>query len=141
LQELWDLYQLQNEETATIPDGEQQPKDQVFVVVSIAAVQGVEAMHTMKFTGIIQNREVLVLVDSGSSHSFISSKLAAQLSGLSELPNPSMVQVADGGRLRCSQQLLGGFLVCPTVLLYHRFSCLGVIFVQFDCWYGLVGTS
>jgi hypothetical protein len=64
-------------------------------------------MHTMKFTRFIQNREVLVLVDSGSSHSFVSSKLAAQLSGLSELTNPSMVQVDDGGRLRCSQQLLG----------------------------------
>jgi hypothetical protein len=41
----------------------------------------------------------LVLVDSGSSHSFLSSALATKLSGISLMPSSVQVQVADGARL------------------------------------------
>jgi hypothetical protein len=46
-------------------------------------------------------------VDSGSSHSFLSSRVASKLEGMLEMPWPVMVQVADGGRLLCDKQILG----------------------------------
>jgi hypothetical protein len=60
----------------------------------------------MKFSGIIQGKEVLILIDSGSSHSFVSTTLAVQLTGVLPMTRPVSVQVADGGRIHCSQQLL-----------------------------------
>ena len=57
--------------------------------------------------GTIQHKEVLILVDSGSSCSFISSNLAAKLQGVSSLSAPVTVKVADGGVLQCSSQCVG----------------------------------
>jgi hypothetical protein len=76
------------------------------LAVSVAAAKGVNSVNTMKFKGVIQGVEVLILVDSGSSHSFLSATVASQLTGLSSLSPPVLVQVANGGRIRCSQQLL-----------------------------------
>jgi uncharacterized protein len=40
--------------------------------------------------------EILILIDSGSSHSFISAQVAAQLQGVSVSASPIQVQVANG---------------------------------------------
>lgn len=42
-----------------------------------------------------------ILLDSGSSHSFINTNLAAQLQGVVSLSLSLLVQVADGARLNC----------------------------------------
>jgi hypothetical protein len=47
---------------------------------------------------------MLILVDSGSSHSFLSAKLASQLTGASELPHPMTMTVANGAPISCSVQ-------------------------------------
>lgn len=54
--------------------------------------------------GTIQLLEVLILVDSGSSSTFISSCVAEKLKGASLLAEPVNVKVADGGLLQCSSQ-------------------------------------
>jgi hypothetical protein len=54
---------------------------------------------------------MLILVDSGSSHSFLSAKLASQLTGASELPHPMTMTVANGAPISCSvqfQETVGG---------------------------------
>lgn len=48
---------------------------------------------------------MLILVDSGSSHSFINDAIAAKLSAKPHAITPSRVRIADGGFLHCSQQL------------------------------------
>jgi hypothetical protein len=57
--------------------------------------------RTLKFLGTIQGNEVVILVDSGSSNSFINAKLAPSLAGLSHLSRPVRVQVANGQVLQC----------------------------------------
>jgi hypothetical protein len=64
---------------------------------SASGVSGVIQLHAF-----IEKHEVLILVDSGSSTSFINSQLAAQLSGVQPLPVPCRVNVADGAQLRCT---------------------------------------
>ena len=49
--------------------------------------------------------EVVMLVDSGSTHSFISESLAAQWSQWSALPSPIQVRVANGSILLCTHEL------------------------------------
>jgi hypothetical protein len=50
---------------------------------------------------------MLILLDSGSSHTFISAKLAAALShpGLARLQKPLVVKVASGTSLDCDSQI------------------------------------
>jgi hypothetical protein len=75
---------------------------QICVVVSEAAVSGIESPRSMRLMGSIQGHDMLILVDSGSSHSFLSSKLVGQLSGASKLINPMTVTGANGAPILCS---------------------------------------
>jgi hypothetical protein len=48
---------------------------------------------------------VLILLDSGISHSFVSASVASSLSGIQSSSQVVWVKVADGGRIRCNFQL------------------------------------
>lgn len=76
--------------------------EQLFVAVSVVVVQSVEAVHTMKFQGLI-GLEVLILIDSGRSHSFLSTRLATRLFGVTDLPQSSRVRVADESCMSCTR--------------------------------------
>jgi hypothetical protein len=104
VQELWELFQLDDEEVATASQPGF-PSEQLFLAISKAAITGVDAPRTVKFMGSIQHRPITILVDSGSSNSFISSSLTSRLAGISSLPNRVSVQVAGGGTLSCSAVL------------------------------------
>jgi hypothetical protein len=100
VQEVWDALQL--EDDGVISPSSDGSSEHVFLAISKAAVHGQVAPRTVKFLGSIQHVPVSILVDSGSSTSFISSKLASRLSGIIPLPKPTSVQVAGGGLLSCS---------------------------------------
>jgi len=55
--------------------------------------------------GVIQNQEIKILVDSGSSHTFISSQLAASLTGIESVHSSMTVQVANGSKLQCVEHI------------------------------------
>ena len=74
-------------------------------VISKEALDGGESPTTMRLHGWVQGREVLMLVDSGSSHSFICESLATQLQGVVKAKHPLTVRVANGGVMRCDQEL------------------------------------
>jgi len=59
----------------------------------------------MRFEGTILDIPLLILVDSGSSHSFLSSAVAAQLPGVQQLSDAISVQVANGNVMLCSTHL------------------------------------
>jgi len=106
MQELYDLFQLEEECTDEMIETQQQStSEQLFMSLSEAAVFGLEAPKTMKFQGQIQGKQVLILVDSGSSHTFVNTEVAAELQGISALVNPVGVQVADGSHMLCSSQI------------------------------------
>jgi len=104
VQELWELFQLEDMSV----DSHSMPaesSEQLFLAISKAAVTGQGAPRTMKFLGSIQHQSVSILVDSGSSNSFISAQLAQRLSGVSPLQHSITMQVASGGTLSCSAVL------------------------------------
>ncbi|CAN6343657.1 unnamed protein product [Urochloa humidicola] len=100
IQELWELCQLEEQVTER-HDASEDNSEQLFLALSEAAVTGAEAPQTMRFQGMIQDKEVSILIDSGSSNTFVSSELAAQLKGVSLLKEPVMVKVANGEKMTC----------------------------------------
>jgi hypothetical protein len=104
VQELWDLFQ-SNDDSALSPGSSNDSSEYLFMAISKAALSGCVAPKTVKFKGSIQHQQVSLLIDSGSSSSFISSVLADKLSGVVPLSNSVRVQVAGGGILSCSAEI------------------------------------
>lgn len=73
------------------------------MAISQQALSGTESPISFRLRGWVQGVEVLMLVDSGSSHSFIDNSLSQQLQGVQQLPKSVSVKVADGGLLCCSK--------------------------------------
>lgn len=104
LQEVFDLCQdecLESLESAPT----HQPSEQLFMVLSAAAVSPQDYPRTLQLHGSIGWLSVVILVDSGSSHSFLDSSVARLLPGVSQLPTSVQVQVADGSKLQCTQEI------------------------------------
>jgi hypothetical protein len=99
VQELWEL--LQDEVNLESSSEVDEPEIHVNMLLSQEAVRVGSSSKTLTFLGTIQGSEVIILVDSGSSNSFINAKLAPTLLGLSQLINPVRVQVVNGQILNC----------------------------------------
>jgi hypothetical protein len=88
---------------------EQQPlqdeSNQDLMILSVNAVLGTEALETVKLLATIFAKKVIMLVDSGSSSSFISDRLAKAHPALITLPAPVQVRVANGQVISCTQEL------------------------------------
>jgi len=95
LQEVWNLCQEEFSELEE-QDSPAEPAHQVFMMLSSAAVSAQPAQRTMQFQGSIGGLSVVILVDSGSSNSFISTTVADQLTGVRQLQSPGSVAVACG---------------------------------------------
>uniref|UniRef100_J3KY79 Reverse transcriptase domain-containing protein n=1 Tax=Oryza brachyantha TaxID=4533 RepID=J3KY79_ORYBR len=74
--------------------------------------------QSFRVKGWLQGIELLMLVDSGSTHSFLDKQLADQLKGLTLLPAAVMVKVADGGEMNCTHYLAQ----CEWWLQGHQFQ-------------------
>jgi len=98
VQELWELFQLHTDEAA---DSSQDSEGELNVAISMAALTGIQTPRTLKFRGHLQSHDILILLDSGSSHTFVGQALAAQLVGSIPVAKSFTVQVADGGHLLC----------------------------------------
>jgi hypothetical protein len=104
VQELLDILHIDDDVAAAVP-AEEPPPEQVFLQLSLAAISGTVQPRTICFWGTIGNQHVKILLDSGSSHTFISTSIAAHCSGIQQLPVPLQVQVANGEVLTCSSYI------------------------------------
>jgi hypothetical protein len=99
LQEVWDLCHDDDSDDCCDDNAIQ---DQVLAVEVLAATTGQPPARAILFSGTVQGRSVTILVDSGSSCSFVSASLAVHLSGSSQLTNAPKVRIADGSLVPCS---------------------------------------
>lgn len=104
-QDAFELPECSDAEAATPATDEEMATAQLFLLLSAAASSSKSLARTMQFTGSIEGHDILILVDSGSSHSFINSSVASRLSGVCALPAVVAVQVADGSSVPCSQEI------------------------------------
>jgi hypothetical protein len=95
VEELWQLLDLGDSDDQQIADEAELHN----LLLSQSAAGLKVSSKTMKFKGSIQGLELLILLDSGSSHTFLSASVAAQLTGCSPVDVPMPVQVANGHNL------------------------------------------
>ncbi|XP_019179173.1 PREDICTED: uncharacterized protein LOC109174389 [Ipomoea nil] len=69
--------------------------------VSLCAVVGREGMNTIKLLGKIQKQQIVILVESGSTHSFLDPKILNQLRKEAVKASPLTVTVANGEKMVC----------------------------------------
>lgn len=67
------------------------------------ALSGEEAPSTIRLRAQVGDQVMLLLVDSGSTHSFVSESFVNHLSVKPEALPPVSVRVANGQRLRCDK--------------------------------------
>lgn len=113
------LFMLMSEEAEidnSAPDGgelsviREAPTNEVEVTsepseVSIHALTGTEGVHAVTLLGMVNNTTVSMLVDSGSTHNFISQAAAKRLGLHLSLCTPVEVTVANGAVLACTLQV------------------------------------
>jgi predicted aspartyl protease len=97
---VWDAFDQDDVAESSTPDSETDA--QVFLAISKAAVLGNSSARTVRFSGYMQGHPVHILIDSGSSTSFLSETVASQLSGIQSEPVSTRVQVAGGTHLQSS---------------------------------------
>jgi hypothetical protein len=103
VQELWDVLSVDSEERCTEDHSDTEAR--VLMVLSQEVVSAGSSPKTLNFQGEIQGTPVVILVDSGSSHSFVNLSLAPLLSGLSPVLRSLQVQVANGQIIKCDTEL------------------------------------
>lgn len=80
--------------------------EQLFVTISKSAWTGSTGRQTLKLNGSIQNHPLLILIDSGSSHTFLNDQLRPHLQGVTSMASTLQVQVANGAMVTCHYKLL-----------------------------------
>lgn len=98
MEEVLEIFQAE-ESTTAASDVDSHSSDEEILMLSACAAQGIQGKKTIRLQGLLQNHEVLILVYSGSSRTFISDQLVTKLN-LTVTPQAVMqVTVADGGKL------------------------------------------
>lgn len=82
--------------------------DEVAAYLSVNAIAGSENPKTIRLRALVENKVMLLLVDSGSSHTFIDRQLTDKLKQkATALNKPLQVKVANGEQLQCDTELSG----------------------------------
>lgn len=108
LLELFNVDMFLEDENGTVPAIQNTITEQVHHIL-VCTVTGQAAPSCLQLHGWLQGHEVVMLVDSGSSASFVSQHLEPILQGVQQLKNPVRVAVANGSELKCEQEILN----CP----------------------------
>lgn len=115
VEELWQLFEQSG--VSDDPVSAQEDSGDDLMVLSFQAIHGTEAPQTIKLMATLFSKKVIMLVDSGSSSSFISQPLAALGPSLELLPHPVQVKVANGQAIWCTHYLPH----CKVCLPNHSF--------------------
>ena len=76
--------------------------------LSLNALSSAADTNCIKLRALVQNKVLLILIDSGSSHSFVSSTFVQQL-GLSSVPTTSSSVKLPNGEVLLSDRLIPNF--------------------------------
>ena len=77
----------------------QDTTEQFMVLLSQEAMSDTTVPQTFKLQDSLQGIELMVLLDSGSSHMFLNSAHISSLTGISSLLHPMTMKVQNGGLL------------------------------------------
>lgn len=104
------------------------------MILSVNAVQGTEAPQTLTLIASMFSKTVVLLVDLGSSSSFISQPLVAFCPGLVALSQSITVKVANGQIICCTHQIPR----CQINIQGHIF-CVNLKVLPLQCYDAILG--
>jgi len=101
-------YQEENDqETSKEKDTHQEPtpkKEEMNPTIACNALAGITTPQTINIEGHIKKKNLIVLIDSGSTHNFIHYKIAKELNCFLYLAPECQVTVTSGGTINCSRK-------------------------------------
>uniref|UniRef100_A0A8R7QQI8 Uncharacterized protein n=1 Tax=Triticum urartu TaxID=4572 RepID=A0A8R7QQI8_TRIUA len=106
-------------EFCALDNGDSEDSDMDLMVLSADTQTATGGSSAIRLDCQLAGHKVIFLLDSGSSHSFISDRLAAHVPGMQQLPKQQSVRIAGGGQLQCTH-------VIPQCLWSasgHEFDC------------------
>ena len=104
VEELWQLLQVPGAMSKSLGDSDSDSGEEL-MALSLYAVHGIDAPRTIRVMGNLNGQTPLILLDSGSSSTFISEQLAAKFTNWTPLANPTLVKIADGATIWCTHEL------------------------------------
>lgn len=109
LQAMEEVWSFVSDDSPTLPvheahDVDSDSSDELCEIL-VEAMQGIDHHATMRLIGFIADQEVYMLIDSGSSHCFISEACAARILGHQQLQETVQVKVTNGQYIQCSHEI------------------------------------
>ena len=101
MQEVWDFFNIEPASKDT-----DESDEQLLLALSHDARMGSHGQRTIRFHGTVHGLSVVVLIDSGSSSSFLAASIADQLPQLAQVPVKASVKIANGQILSCTSAIL-----------------------------------
>lgn len=102
MQELWDMLTPDKDES----DGEfEDSAEQFMILLSQEVISATTSSTSFRFQGCIQGVQLVILLDSGSTHSFLDSTKAAAMVEVTPLDHPLTIKVANGSLLSCTSEI------------------------------------
>ena len=95
---------LPTEEDTTTPQPESALEEHLFSVVLSEVVTGNSKKGVLQLIGVIQQVEVSILIDSGSTHSFVSQFVLPKFASVVLQETSVSVKVANGNLMQCTSQ-------------------------------------
>jgi hypothetical protein len=120
IEEIW-KYVEDGYEIAISHEEESFDSGEDLMAIFVQDMNGTEGSRIVRLRGYIQWKEVFMLIDSRSSHSFLSDLVAATISPWHSLAQSVSVKVANGQTLACTHGLLNqiwgtqGITFCSTM--------------------------
>jgi hypothetical protein len=74
---------------------------EVELIISLNALTGFSTPQTLKLIGYIKHRKFIILVDSGSTHTFIHHRIAHKTHCYIQAVNNFQIMIANGGSMKC----------------------------------------
>lgn len=105
VEEIWQLLHddgLNREDPSLIEDTD---SGEDLMALSVHATQGTDSVRTVRMLGKIKETEVIMLINSDSSHCFISESLASTWPHWKLLSTTMKVRLASGSKLLCTHEL------------------------------------
>ncbi|KAJ7947417.1 Transposon Tf2-1 polyprotein [Quillaja saponaria] len=84
------------------PEEDVNPNLSEFAAISLHTILGKQTATTMKLKGKLGKRDVLILMDSGSTHNFVSESIVWELHLMMQYVTPFGIQIGNGDIIRCN---------------------------------------
>lgn len=109
IEEVWQLIAEADGVSPADPQSQSNSDPDELMAISKTAFKGINVVRTLKLHAYIGQHQAVILVDSGSSHNFISEQMAAKFQPWLPLRQGLSMKVADGAQLPCTHELVN----CP----------------------------